>query len=43
MGSQTIAVKAAAGVMGLGRLLNKYFYFGMSLLIAAVVIFRGGG
>jgi hypothetical protein len=39
MGSQTVAVKHGPGRLRRGGLLDKYFYFGMSLLIAAIVVY----
>ena len=39
MSTNTIAVKQGAGFAQRGGLLDKYFYLGMSLLIAAVVVY----
>jgi hypothetical protein len=39
MGSKTFAVKQSAGVLRPGGLLDKYFYFAMSLLVASVVVY----
>jgi hypothetical protein len=39
MASEALAVKQGMGVMRRGGLLDRYFYFGMSLLVAWVVVF----
>jgi hypothetical protein len=39
MSSQSIAVKPSVGLLGRGGFLDKYFYFGMSLLVAVVVVY----
>lgn len=39
MGSQSIAVKPSVGLLGRGGFLDKYFYFGMSLLVAVAVVY----